>query len=56
MDARLTMSDMTSEDGFPLTAGANDEDVKMDVRIVRNVRIRKSPHAPLCQSGAMKRA
>jgi hypothetical protein len=46
---------MTSEDGFPLTTGGNEEDVKMDARIVRNVTFRKSPHASLCQSGIVKR-
>ena len=42
---------MTSEDGCPLTIGGNDEEAKMDARIVRKVTIRKSPYGPLCQSG-----
>jgi hypothetical protein len=33
MDARLKMSGMTSENGFPLTALRNDKDAEIDPRL-----------------------
>ena len=41
------MLGMTGEEGFPLTAGGNDEDAKIDTRIVGKVTIRISPHCLL---------